>query len=164
MDQPGRLLSLFKNVRASAALPDSDNMQSHEKSITGHPAVDMVLKTLPAHELAKLLRHLRHWNTTASTSVVAQTVLHALLKLRTAEDIANAYRSGDSASGGDIPAKDGSGLSAVTQALIPYTERHLARMDRLIQESYVVDYILGEMDDGMFGDEYGMDLDDELIA
>jgi len=37
------------------------------------------------------------------------------------------------------------------------------RMERLVQESYVVDFILGEMDDGMFDGEEGdvalMDVD-----
>jgi U3 small nucleolar RNA-associated protein 13 len=40
--------------------------------------------------------------------------------------------------------------------MIPYTERHLSRMDRLVQDSFVVDYILSEMDDGMFD---GQDVD-----
>jgi U3 small nucleolar RNA-associated protein 13 len=45
------------------------------------------------------------------------------------------------------------------EALLPYTERHLSRMDKLVQESYMVDYILGEMDGGMFNDEEEMEVD-----
>ena len=43
------------------------------------------------------------------------------------------------------------GLKEIVDGLIPYTERHLARMERLIQESYVVDFLLEEMDQGMLG-------------
>ena len=50
-------------------------------------------------------------------------------------------------------------MRELLEALIPYTERHLARMERLVQESYVVDYVLGEMDDGLDGGEEGMDVD-----
>jgi len=61
----------------------------------------------------------------------------------------------------------GTGLKELVDALIPYTERHLSRMERLVQESYVVDYILGEMDDGIFDGELGdnessMDVDTSI--
>jgi U3 small nucleolar RNA-associated protein 13 len=49
----------------------------------------------------------------------------------------------------------------MVDGLIPYTERHLARMERLVQESYMVDYVLGEMDDGMFDGEYDEAMDIE---
>jgi U3 small nucleolar RNA-associated protein 13 len=39
-------------------------------------------------------------------------------------------------------------------------------MDRLVQDSFVVDYILSEMDDGMFDgqDVNTMDIDTEVIS
>jgi len=61
----------------------------------------------------------------------------------------------------------GTPLKELVDGLIPYTERHLSRMERLVQESYVVDYILGEMDDGMFDGELeddgnSMDMDTSI--
>ena len=50
------------------------------------------------------------------------------------------------------------GLREVLDGLIPYSERHFARIDRLVQDSYVLDYVVGEMDGGMFGGEI-MDVD-----
>ena len=164
MSQPGRLLSLFKSLSS----PSSPSLTS-TPSITGNPSVDQVLRTLPASDLAKLLRYIRDWNANAITSNVAQRVLHAIVKLRPAEDILNAFSqetalnslvSGDDAEAG----KEKSGSTAlreIIEGLIPYTERHLARMEKLVQESYVVDYLLGEMDDGMFGMEY--DAGDEEV-
>ncbi|KAI1782694.1 WD40 repeat-like protein [Ganoderma leucocontextum] len=179
MAQPGRLHSLF------AALPSTS---SDTPSITGHPAVDEVLRTLPLTDLARLLRYVRDWNAKAKTSAVAQRVLHAVAKLRPADDLARAFDAeaafnaatadlapdaddmGAAAAAAPAPV-EGRGATALKElldALIPYTERHLTRMEKLLQESYVVEHLLSEMDDGMFGelgdedenvDGYFMDID-----
>ena len=128
-----------------------------------------MIRTLGGADLAKLLHRVRDWNANAKTSVVAQRVLHAVVKLRAAEDIVAAF--GEEAAFGALAAisegpagvKDSKGTSAareVVEALIPYTERHLARMEKLVQESYIVDYLLSEMDDGRFD---GLEEDEEDI-
>jgi U3 small nucleolar RNA-associated protein 13 len=128
-------------------------------SITGNPAVDEVVRTLPQNELLKLIRHVRDWNATARTSTVAQLVLHAIVKLRPASDIQAAFGpqkqnltpEEDAEGSGklDVETKQGDGLREVLDALIPYTERHLARTDRLVQDSYILDFLLSEMDGGV---------------
>lgn len=160
MDQPGRLHTLFKNLSSSTT---DDSTTAH--SITGHPAVDEVIRTLGGTDLAKLLRCVRTWNANAKTSGVAQRVLHAVLKLRAAEDIAAAFGEenavvsvfSEASEGPEAPAaKENRGASALRElieALVPYTERHLSRMEKLVQDSYIVDYLLGEMDDGRFDEE-----------
>jgi U3 small nucleolar RNA-associated protein 13 len=161
MGQPGRLLSLFKNIRASAA-----ESSTPSASITGHPSVDEVIRTLGGSDLAKLLRYVRDWNTVAKTSLVAQGVLFAITKLRSADDVMQAF--GDEVhetalveGSAKATGAGGTGLKEMVDGLIPYTERHLARMERLVQESYMVDYVLGEMDDGMFDGEYDEAMDIE---
>ncbi|KAJ6503263.1 U3 small nucleolar RNA-associated protein [Mycena vitilis] len=156
MGQPGRLLSLFKDIRASAA-----ESATSSTSITGNPSVDEVIRTLGGSDLAKLLGYVRTWNTVAKTSIVAQGVLFAIVKLRSADDVMQAFGDEvhetalvDGEFGGAKAGAGGTALKEMVDALIPYTERHLARMERLVQESYMVDYVLGEMDDGMFDDEY----------
>ncbi|KAJ7675342.1 U3 small nucleolar RNA-associated protein [Mycena rosella] len=157
MGQPGRLLSLFKDIRASAA-----EAPTPSASITGHPSVDEVIRTLAGSDLAKLLRYVRDWNALAKTSIVAQGVLFAIVKLRSADDVMQAF--GDEVHEaalveGEFGGKGagGTALKEMVDGLIPYTERHLARMERLVQESYMVDYVLGEMDDGMFDGDYDED-------
>ena len=154
MQQPGRLHTLFKNLQST------EDPGAAASSITGHPAVDEVIRTLPGVDLARLMRYVRDWNANAKTSTVAQRVLHAIVKLRVADDVMTAFADEgtlDAFEEGAAPLprkkeNKGSGsLKEMMDALIPYTERHLARMDRLLQDSYVVDYLLGEMDDGMFG-------------
>ena len=148
MSQPGRLFSLFKEV------------SGHEQTaLTGNASVDEVIKTLGGSDLAKLLRYVRDWNTNAKTAGVAQGVLFAVTKTRSAEEVIGAF--GEEGVEKAFAEGDGGGVAVVASttggtavkelmdALIPYSERHLSRLERLVQESYVVDYILGEMDDGM---------------
>ncbi|GLB35811.1 putative utp13 specific WD40 associated domain [Lyophyllum shimeji] len=151
MEQPGRLLSLFRNIQTNDA---------EAASITGRCSVDEVIRTMGGSDLAKLLHFARDWNTNAKTSRVAQVVLHAIVKLRSADDMMKAFQDEQGEAAfvkGEVPVqKSTSALKELVDAFIPYTERHLARMNKLVQESYMVDYILGEMDDGMVDD---MDID-----
>ncbi|KAH8835581.1 U3 small nucleolar RNA-associated protein [Flagelloscypha sp. PMI_526] len=165
MQQPGRLLNLFKTIAASEEAKSG-------LSLTGNAAVDEVIRTLPGPELVKLLRYVKEWNANAKTSPVAQVVLYAIMKLRDAGMVMKAFGEevlDSQLSRGFVPGVKGEQLSGSTalkelvEALIPYTERHLARMNRLLQESYMVDYILSEMDDGMVQLEDDESMDVSLI-
>ncbi|KAI0066551.1 WD40 repeat-like protein [Artomyces pyxidatus] len=163
---PGRLYKLFKDLSSS-----DESSGEFASSITGHPAVDEVLRTMAPSDLARLLRYVRTWNTRASTAGVAQRVLNAIVRLRPAAEVVAAFEApsvfdadvDDSA--GATRVKEEGGIRELVEALIPYTERHLSRMERLVQESYVVDYVLGEMDGGVGEDDdedgIGMDVDFE---
>jgi U3 small nucleolar RNA-associated protein 13 len=180
MEQPGRLYNLFRDIRIAAtdaSAGDGTPTGAGASSITGNAAVDEVVRTLAGAELAKLLRYVRDWNTRAKTAGVAQDVLHAVVKLRSAADVMAAFGAGESSgaraigfddekdrSDGKVAVGGGAtGLKELVDALIPYTERHLARMDRLVQESYVVDYLLAEMD-GMLGEADDVDAMDVDIG
>ena len=147
MQQPGRLLSLFKSVRNG---PDEDGLRQ-SKSFTGSPAVDEVIRTMSSDDLITLIKFVRDWNSNAKTSEIAQEILHAVVKLRSAEEITGLFKPQATFAGAEQSADGTGGLKEVVDGLIPYTERHLARMERLIQESYVVDFLLEEMDQGMLG-------------
>ncbi|KAF8167340.1 WD40 repeat-like protein [Crassisporium funariophilum] len=169
LSQPGRLLSLFKDVGSSE--------EGDDLSITGSSSVDEVIRSLEGSDLAKLLRYVRDWNTNAKTSAIAQRVLLAVVKSRSADDVIQAFgdeteekvfADGESSKPADSASTGRTALKELVDALIPYSERHLSRMERLVQESYVVDYILGEMDDGMFDnnllDDDAMDVDTAVIG
>jgi U3 small nucleolar RNA-associated protein 13 len=147
MEQPGRLFNLLTDVR-NAALEDA--LVGTTSTVTGSAAVDEVIRTMPKSELTKLLGYLRDWNARAKTSVVAQDILHAVVKLRSAEDIMAAFQSTASFldDAGFLSQKQigSTALTEIVDALIPYTERHLSRVDKLVQESFVIDYLLSEMD------------------
>jgi U3 small nucleolar RNA-associated protein 13 len=94
-------------------------------------------------------------------------VLHAIVKQKSADEVMKAFRDDsdeaafvDGGTEKKVTRSSDMGLKELVDALIPYTERHLLRMDKLIQDSYMVDYILGEMDDGIFDiEDDAMDVD-----
>ncbi|CAI4213777.1 unnamed protein product [Parascedosporium putredinis] len=91
-------------------------------SLSGVAAVDQVLASLSDEQIFLLLLRLRDWNANARTAPVAQRILSTLMR--------------------SYPA-----LKEVLHALRVYTERHYKRMEELVDESYLVEYTLQEMDD-----------------
>ena len=145
LDQPGRLFSIFSSVISTS---HDDASAQRQKTFTGSVDVDTVIRNLSQPELAILIRRLRDWNSNVKTSTVAQTVLYAVMRLRSTDDVMGAITSAVTVPG-EGPGKVKANSDEIVPSLIPYTERHLTRIDRLIQESYVLDVILGEMDDGL---------------
>jgi U3 small nucleolar RNA-associated protein 13 len=154
MDHPGRLLSLFKQILRLDG--KATTMPIHSQM-----GVDDVLQSLPPVELVALLRHARDWNANAKSSVIAQGILNSLLKLRSIDDFSNAFSSSEYlATLQGVKMVDNTlSFNELVQTLIPYTERHLARLDRLVQDSYVLDYVLGEMDGGLATNGEEMEID-----
>jgi U3 small nucleolar RNA-associated protein 13 len=123
LDQPYRLLNLFTEVISNGATAANN-------SITGLPEVDEVIATLSDQQLVILLLRVRDWSTNARSSHVAQRILHVILKKCPPERLMK------------LPE-----IKGIVEALIPYSDRYLKHVDKLLQESFVVDYILREMDD-----------------
>ncbi|ROV92612.1 hypothetical protein VPNG_09866 [Cytospora leucostoma] len=129
LNHPGRLLKLFNNVVNSK---DQD-----EGSLTGLKAVDEVLATLSDEQIFLLLLRLRDWNTNARTATVAQRILWALVRSYPAAKLSNLSVKG---------ARGQKSLKEVLNALKVYTERHYKRTEELVDESYLVEYTLQEME------------------
>jgi len=93
-----------------------------------HGTLEDIVAGFSVEELSLCLSYLRDWNTNARNSIVAQQVLHHILRkfppsvLQSLPDI-----------------------KQLLEGLIPYTDRHLNRMDRLLQKSYILDYTLQAM-------------------
>ncbi|KAL1958762.1 hypothetical protein VTO42DRAFT_3881 [Malbranchea cinnamomea] len=149
LNYPGRLLSLF-----TAAI-ESD---SNPESVTGNPDIDAVLQSLDKDNLYMLLLRLRDWNTNAKTSAVSQRILYALFKSYPAStfiELADRRHSLPGRKSGPTPA-----LKDILHALAAYTERHYKRIEELVDESYLVEWVLGEMDGGVGGDLMTNGVDD----
>lgn len=127
LNQPGRLLSLLQSV-VSANPPEAG-------SLSGNLAVDSVLSTLSDSQLLLLISRVRDWNTNARTAVVAQRVLGVILRSYSAERLAGLR---------------GRGWKEMLDALAAYTERHYKRVEGLLEESYMVDFTLIEMEETGF--------------
>ena len=123
LDQPYRLLNLFNVVI-------SNDSTEGTLSITGLAEVDEVIATLSDTQLKTLLLRVRDWSTNARTSHVAQRILHVILRKYPPDQL---MRLPD--------------VKTIVEALIPYTDRYLKQMDKLWEQSFVIDYILREMDE-----------------
>jgi U3 small nucleolar RNA-associated protein 13 len=131
MDQPGRLFTLFKTV-VETEVPDTG-------SLTGLIAVDNVLSSLADEQLYKLLLRLRDWNTNVRSAPVAQRILWAVVKSYPASRLASVKPAGRVGARGSL--KD------VLDAIRAYSERHYKRVEDLVDESYLLDFTLREMDE-----------------
>lgn len=129
LNHPGRLLNLFTKV-VTTDKPDPG-------SLCGLKAVDEVLANLSDEQIFLLLLRLRDWNANARTAPVAQRILSTLVRSYPASRISNLSVKG---------ARGQKSLKEVLHALKVYTDRHYRRMEELVDESYLVEYTLQEMD------------------
>lgn len=123
LDHPARLLGLFQRV--------VDTVPAEDGSIMGVKAVDDVIAELEDGQLLKLLERVRDWNTNARTSSVAQRVLNVVVRTYPAERLSGLAKR--------------RGGKEVVEALRVYTERHYRRIEELWGESWIVEFLLGEM-------------------
>jgi U3 small nucleolar RNA-associated protein 13 len=140
LNHPARLLSLFTKVISAA--PETG-------SISGSKAVDEVIATLSNDQLFTLLLRIRDWNTNNRTAAVAQRILWVVTRSYPATRLSN------------LKVRDAKGsrsLLEVLDGLKAYSDRHYKRMDELIDDSYIMEYTLQEMD-GMFIDS-GVDMEE----
>lgn len=147
LNHPGRLLSLFTAAIDAADDPtrSSEERERAAGSLTGNPSIDEVLQSLDASNLRTLLLRLRDWNTNARTSRVSQRILYALFRSYPASTFVELATQ-------SMRGKDGraaAGLKDILQALAAYTERHYRRVDELTDESFLLEWVLGEMDGGV---------------
>ncbi|KAG8525473.1 uncharacterized protein KY384_009117 [Bacidia gigantensis] len=124
LNHPARLLGMFKKV--------VDTTPSEPGSISGVLAVDEVVGSLADEQLLSLLMRVRDWNTNARTAPVAQRVLNVVVRKYSAQRLAMLGRR--------------KGGKEVVEALKVYTERHYKRIEELWSESFIIDFLLGEME------------------
>jgi U3 small nucleolar RNA-associated protein 13 len=132
LNHPGRLLSLFTSVVTNAK-PD-------QGSLSGLKAVDEVLASLSDEQIFLLLLRLRDWNTNARTAPVAQRILWAIVRSYPASKLSNLSVKGAQGAQGSKSLRD------IMHGLRVYTERHYKRIEELVDESYLVEYTLQEID------------------
>lgn len=130
LNHPARLLSLFTSV--------VNKFPPEEDSLSGVKNVDEVLGSLDDAQLLSLLGRLRDWNTNVRTALVSQRILWALLRLYPAAKFTRLK--------GKVAGNTGGGIKEVLDALRVYTERHYRRWEDLMDESWLVEYTLREMD------------------
>ncbi|GKZ25703.1 U3 small nucleolar RNA-associated protein 13 [Aspergillus brasiliensis] len=149
LNHPARLLSLFTSAIDAAEDPTATDSEASERanSLTGNPSIDEVLQTLDPENLCTLLLRLRDWNTNARTSRVAQRILFALFRSYPASTFVELATS--SMAKRRREGRTAAGMKDILQALASYTDRHYRRVEELSDESYLVEWVLAEMDGGV---------------
>ena len=79
-------------------------------------------------KIAQILRYAREWNTRARNSQVAMAVVRAVTSTVSVPQLAGINETPE-----------------VVAGIIPYAERHFDRLDKLISNSYLIDYTLSCM-------------------
>ena len=129
LNHPARLLALFSTV-INTHPPESN-------SLTGLVAVDDVIVSLSDEQLYRLLLRIRDWNTNAKTAHIAQRLLWVITKRYPISRLVELR-------------KQGRGIADVLEAMQAYTDRHYKRCEELIEESYLVDFVVRGMEEGGF--------------
>ncbi|CAN6240712.1 unnamed protein product [Urochloa humidicola] len=90
--------------------------------------IEKALLGLPKDGLRVLLEYIREWNTKPKFCHVAQFVLFRVLRSLPPTDILEIK-----------------GISELLEGLIPYSQRHFSRVDRLVRSTFLLDYTLMRM-------------------
>ncbi|KAK2801273.1 hypothetical protein FQN49_008911, partial [Arthroderma sp. PD_2] len=162
LNHPGRLLSLL----TSAIDANDDAAERGPGDLTGNPEIDIVLKSLDHELLYILLLRLRDWNTNARTARVSQRILYALFRSYPSSTFIELAGRKNALPAEGKPEKSAA-MKDILDALAAYTERHYRRVEELVDESYLVEWVLGEMDGGVGSAApalNGMDSEDVIMV
>lgn len=130
LDHPMRLFNVLRqSMRSSASLGGQARGGAGSASPIFNSVLDEAIGQLDDADVVKLLKRCRDWNTNAKTHRVAQCAITCVLKSHKIDKLT------------EIP-----GLVAIVDGIVPYTQRHFARVDNLLEESYILDHALFEMD------------------
>jgi len=115
--RPGMLLKVIDRIIGGSS--------EHTKSLS---TMLSVVGMLDVDSLSTLLEFCRGWNANSRFCFQAQHVIHAVVRVWSPEALAK------------VP-----GISELLEALIPYTRRHMNRLERFQRSSFLIDYTLSSM-------------------
>ncbi|KAH3670652.1 hypothetical protein OGAPHI_001167 [Ogataea philodendri] len=116
-------MRLYKVLQASIA-------QGDEGSCIGSRAIEATIPELADDEVVLLFKRVRDWNTNARHFEVAQKLIKAILQNYPVDKL---Y---------EIP-----GLMGLVDGILPYSERNYTRVDDLVEQSFILDYVVQKMDE-----------------
>jgi len=119
LDHPMRLYNVLKSSISSN--PSKDYILGEE--------LDQVISTLNSDQILLLFKRIRTWNVNAKFFQVCQKLIKIILIKFPVEKLI------------EIP-----GLVPIVESIIPYNERHYERIDGLVEQSFILDYSIQEMD------------------
>ena len=94
----------------------------------GEAMLRTALAAIADKDVGACLQYARDWNTTAQHSLTAQRLVYNLLKAKPVATLLGAPQ-----------------IQSTLEALLPYTERHFDRLDRLVQGTHLLGFTLQQM-------------------
>ena len=98
----------------------------------GLKELSSIVSSMTMDQLDELLSYIATWNTNSRSSCVSQSLLHIILSQCNPDKLI------------ELPT-----MKANLEALLPYSERHMSRCSRLLQQSMFVDYTWQRMRGGV---------------
>ena len=123
LNQPLRLLGVVKDV----LLAGGEEAPKILSDVAG---------ALNFEQVGQMLGYMRDWNTTARNAGAAQGMLHAIFVTWPPHQLEKVEE-----------------MKGLVDALIPYTQRHLTRLEESMQRSYMLDFTLHAMQTSLGGDD-----------
>jgi len=135
LDQPFRLLTVLNAIlhppppRTSPQdAPDASLTPTYVAPISADSTLDDLIGGLTPDQLQQCLKYVRDWNTNARHAHTAQRVLSGVLR--------------------KLPPTHLTKLPSIREtlaALLSYSSRHYSRTDRMLQQSFLIDYTANSM-------------------
>lgn len=121
-----KAIQIAFELRRPHRLFDLFSELSRKRQVEGQ--MEKALRALGKEEMRLLFEYVREWNTKPKLCHVAQFVLFRVFNILPPTEI--------------IEIK---GIAELLEGLIPYTQRHFSRIDRLIRSTFLLDYTLSGM-------------------
>jgi U3 small nucleolar RNA-associated protein 13 len=156
LDRPARLLSLLRDLSSAPSGGDGGGAGT---AFSGSAAVDEAIAELADEQLLRLLVCVRAWNAGARDAVVAQRVLRAVVARHGVARLAGLGRRTAKQQRKDEDEDEDDeerkkerkkalpSVAELVDGLRAHSERHFERVSGLWDESFLVDYLLREMDE-----------------
>lgn len=98
------------------------------ESVLGSFELEELVAHLDEDRMKLLFKRIRDWNTNQRTFSVAQKLIRVVLTKADPETVSSIQ-----------------GVMNYIDAIVPYSERHYTRYDNLVEQSYILDYVVKQM-------------------
>jgi hypothetical protein len=88
--------------------------------------LDTIIKSLNSHQIDKIILFLKDWNTNSKNCFICQIILNSFLRIIKTENLLNNFKNFNETN---------------LKGLLAYSERHFQRLEKLHQETYMIEYI-----------------------
>lgn len=121
-------LTLDHSMRLYNVIKSSIETNEDKDSIIGLFSLENTISLLDDGQLVKLFKKIRDWNVNFKFFEISQKLLNVVLNNFAVDKLT------------EVP-----GLMKIMESIIPYNERHYNRIEEMVEQTYVLDYTVEQM-------------------